>query len=107
MNWCGIHSALVPGAVIQAMACRAAVVATECSGTTEVVTPGEDGVLVPVGNPAAMSEAIVRLLDAPAERARLGERAHTSARRFSVASSLPRYAAAIRGDGPESIQEAR
>jgi hypothetical protein len=58
---------------IEAMACGVAVVATTGGALPEVVgTSGETGVLVPPNDPGALAAAIGTLLDAPADRARLG-----------------------------------
>ncbi len=66
----------------EAMACRRAVVATRVGGAPEVVggsldaagvEVAEAGVLVPSKDPRALAEGIVRVLDDPALRARLGE----------------------------------
>jgi glycosyltransferase involved in cell wall biosynthesis len=56
----------MPGALIQAAACGAPVVATDCeSGPREVLQDGRYGRLVPVGDPAALAEAILSTLDQP------------------------------------------
>ncbi len=60
-------------AVLEAMACRKAVVGTEAGGIPEAVVDGETGVLVPPRNDAALAAAIVRLLRDAAMRTRFGE----------------------------------
>ena len=88
----------LPGVLIQAMACGAAVVATDCpTGPSEIVSPGDDGLLVPVGDPQAMADSIVELLADPERRRRLGAQAREAAARFSTAAALPSYTAAILG----------
>jgi glycosyltransferase involved in cell wall biosynthesis len=57
----------LPGVLIQAMACGARVVSTDCpSGPSEVLQGGRWGRLVPVGDSAAMAAAIAATLDDPA-----------------------------------------
>lgn len=58
--------------VLDAMACGKAVVGTSAGGIPEVVVDGETGLIVPPRDPAAMADAIVRLLEDPALRARMG-----------------------------------
>jgi glycosyltransferase involved in cell wall biosynthesis len=56
----------MPGVLIQALACGAPVVATDCeSGPREVLAGGKFGGLVPVGDHAALARAITAALDAP------------------------------------------
>lgn len=60
-------------AVLEAMACRKAVVATTAGGLPEAVVDGETGLLVPPRNDRALADAIVRLLKDDALRARFAE----------------------------------
>jgi glycosyltransferase involved in cell wall biosynthesis len=62
----------MPNAVLEAMASGKAVVASRVGGIPELVGPDEAGLLVPPGDCRALAEAIVRLLDDPERRARLG-----------------------------------
>jgi glycosyltransferase involved in cell wall biosynthesis len=75
--------------LIEAMACGVPVVATDSPGTREIVRPGVDGLLVVDHEPAAVAEALERVLADPALRARLAEGARAGAARFA----LPKIAA--------------
>ena len=57
------------------MAAGLPIVATDVGGTREILVHGESGWLVPPGNPAALAEAIVHLLEDEARRNELGEAA--------------------------------
>ena len=90
----------VPQALMQAMACGLAVVTTDVGSITEIVSHGETGVLVPPQDPDALAAALTRLIDRPAEREALGERAAAAAReRFGeermAAAMLAEFAAAL------------
>ncbi len=61
---------LVP---LEAMAAGRPVVASRVGGLPEVVEDGVSGILVPPGDARALADAIGRLLDDPALRARMGE----------------------------------
>ncbi|MDE2007152.1 MAG: glycosyltransferase family 4 protein, partial [Rhodospirillales bacterium] len=62
-------------AIYEAMATGRAIVASDVAMMREIVTDGETGLLVPVGDPAAMRAAIAGLLADPARRAALGQAA--------------------------------
>jgi glycosyltransferase involved in cell wall biosynthesis len=95
----------LPGVLIQAMACGAPVVSTDCSaGPGEIIDPDRDGVLVPVDSPRQLAEKIVALLDDPARRSAMGHRAKEKASSFSVESGMDRYVRAILGDPDDSRQ---
>ncbi len=88
----------LPGALVQAMACGTPVVSTDCDfGPREIITTGEDGYLVPVGDSAQLAARTLQVLDDPALATGLGQRARDSARRFTTAASLACYEAAIAG----------
>jgi glycosyltransferase involved in cell wall biosynthesis len=95
--------------LLDAMACRKAVVATRVGGIPEVVEDGRTGLLVPPRSPRELGAAILRLLrDAPlraqlAEAGRARVEAHFTAERM-VAQTLAVYGAlagrARAGDSP-------
>ncbi|MCL4835107.1 MAG: glycosyltransferase family 4 protein [Caldilineaceae bacterium] len=65
----------LPTVVLEAMAAGLPVVATAVSGNTELVLPGQTGLLVPPGEPTALAEAIVHLLTQPEQAAQYSARA--------------------------------
>jgi len=72
-------------AVLEAMACRRAIVGTRAGGIPEAVVDGGTGLLVAPHDEAGMAAAIVRLLRDPAERTRLAEAGRARVdREFSV-----------------------
>jgi glycosyltransferase involved in cell wall biosynthesis len=71
--------------LLESMAAGAAVVATDVGGTAEALVDGNNGVLIPPGNPTVMADAIVRLVDNPAYARELGENARRTIRdRYSL-----------------------
>jgi glycosyltransferase involved in cell wall biosynthesis len=72
-------------ALLEAKAAGLAVVASDVGGNRDLITPGQDGWLVPAADPAAWGERLGMLLAAPQERARLGRAAREQAeRRHSI-----------------------
>jgi glycosyltransferase involved in cell wall biosynthesis len=95
----------LPTAIIEAMICGVPVVATAVNAVSDVVVPGETGLLVPPGRPDSLAAAIRFLLDSPAvaarmalaARARVGDRYTEAALRDALAAAyLPEPPAASR-----------
>lgn len=61
-----------PRVLIEAMACGCPAVATQVGGVPELVIPNETGVLIRLSNASDLQEAIMRLVDDPQTRARMG-----------------------------------
>ncbi|MGH9475586.1 MAG: glycosyltransferase family 4 protein [Terriglobales bacterium] len=64
-------------ALAEAMATGLACVASDIPANRQLVIAGNTGVLVPAADPAAIADALLRLLDAPDQRAKLGQAART------------------------------
>ena len=80
----------------RAFACAVPVVASDIDGYRDVMTD-ETGLLVPPGEPAALAEAVVRLLEDEALRRRLGAAARVVAvERYSWSSIAERLAEVYR-----------
>lgn len=80
--------------LIEAMACGAPVVAADCPfGPRLIVEDGAAGLLVPPEDPAAVAEAMRRVLDRPEEIAPLRARGRERAAEFEAGCTVPRFAA--------------
>jgi glycosyltransferase involved in cell wall biosynthesis len=90
-----VQPSLVEGiscALLEAMAMECAVVTTDIPANRSVMRDGEEGLLVPTADPAALAEGAGRLLDDREAAARLGKAARRRAReRFSMESVARRY----------------
>lgn len=69
------HREGLPGSLMEAAACGRPLIATDVPGCREIVLNDQTGLLVPVENPSALAQAIIRLTDSPELRARYGEAA--------------------------------
>lgn len=77
-----------PNVLVEAMSCAAPVVATDCpSGPQEILDGGKYGPLVPVGDDAALAEAMQAVLNNPQAGAVAAERAKV----FSVERAAQSY----------------
>ena len=77
----------LPTAVVEAMACGVPVVATAVNAVSDVVVPGETGLLVPPRRPDLMAGAVRYLLDRPAAAARMADNARARlGRRFDIST---------------------
>ena len=63
----------IPTALLEAMATGLPAVATDAGSISEVITNGQDGILVPQRTPVALADAIEALLRNPSQRAQLGK----------------------------------
>ena len=71
-----------PHTVVEALAAGTPVIATRVGGVSEVVADGENGLLVPPGDPDALADAVRRFFADDELRARLQARAAESVRAY-------------------------
>ena len=74
------HHEGMPRCLMEASAMGKAIVASNIRGCREVVEHNVTGLLVPVGDPHALAEAVKSMLDAPATANRLGSAARSHAK---------------------------
>ena len=85
--------------LLEAMAMGKAVIATRTTGQTDVITDGENGLTVAPGDVSGWREAICRLRDDAALRARLGGNARRWVERHATLDGWSeRIAAALSGE---------
>lgn len=86
------HVEGMPNVLVEAMMCGCTPVATDCpTGPRELLQGGRYGYLVPVGDPQALADGIVRALDAPIPPAVLAE----AVRPFEEAAVIDRHFAVL------------
>jgi glycosyltransferase involved in cell wall biosynthesis len=87
----------MPGTLIQAMACGAPVVSTDCpSGPNEIITEsGKDGILVPVGDAVALAGAIEKVLTDKNLSASLRINAKKAVEKFRLETAIQSYRKAM------------
>jgi glycosyltransferase involved in cell wall biosynthesis len=66
------HREGLPGSLLEAAACGKPLIATDVPGCREIVIQDQTGILVPVENPSALAQAIMRLAESQPLRARYG-----------------------------------
>jgi glycosyltransferase involved in cell wall biosynthesis len=79
-----------PHAVVEALAVGAPVIATAAGGVAEIVHDGENGLLVPPGDVAALAAAVRRFFEEPALARSLGEAAPGSVAHLEAAAIFTR-----------------
>jgi glycosyltransferase involved in cell wall biosynthesis len=71
--------------LIEAMSCGLPVIAFDCpNGPRDIITDGEDGFLIPMGNNAMFAERIIYLMEHPEERLRMGRNALKKSQKYSM-----------------------
>lgn len=73
-----------PLTVFEAMAAGKTIVSTDADGLREVLTPDTDALMVPRRDAPALADAVVRLIDNPALRQRLGAASRQTAEAFDI-----------------------
>jgi glycosyltransferase involved in cell wall biosynthesis len=78
--------------LVEAMRCGVPVVSTDAPhGPGEILRHGEDGLLTPVGDPDAMGEALLHLINNDELRGRMAAAALTNSARYDPAPIAARY----------------
>ncbi|MFJ9621490.1 glycosyltransferase [Streptomyces sp. NPDC101181] len=81
-----------PLALLEAMASGVPCAAFDCApGVREIVRDGEDGLLAPAGDVAALADRLLRLTGNPRLRDAMGTRARSAVQRFSEPETLRRW----------------
>ncbi|MBS1188456.1 MAG: glycosyltransferase [Rhodocyclaceae bacterium] len=85
-----------PNSLCEAMAVGLPVVATDCRcGPADIVRPGQDGLLVPVDDIAAIADALLSLASDPERRTAMGAEAREGAARFETGKILAMWDAVL------------
>ena len=107
--WARSHIAVLPSyreglpkALAEAAACGRPIVTSDVPGCNDVVRDGESGLLIPPRDGAALARAIIRLIEDPALRRRLGAAARVRAERLFAESEVIARTLAIYGEAPGS-----
>ena len=82
--------------VAEAMACGLPVIVTENVGAKEMVTPGDDGQIVPVGDAAALASAMSWFMDHAATLPEMSAAARSKAESYSWAAYQSKVVSQIR-----------
>lgn len=81
-----------PTVLIEAMALGKPVVAFDCpKGPREIITPDQDGLLIPPEDPVALADGILRVLDEPGLAAQLAAGARQRAEAFTFRRTIGAY----------------
>lgn len=100
----------LPGVILEAMAAGTPVVATDVSGSREVVRHGETGLLAPAGQADALADAIKQALEQPEQMREMAQRAGQYTAGFTVERMAEHYSAIYRAVSgrpeprPESVR---
>lgn len=85
-----------PQVILEAMSCGLPVVATRCpSGPEEIIADGRNGLLVPVADPEAMAQAVLRVLRDRHFASALAAEGERTAKSFDLYARIGEYEAAF------------
>ena len=90
---------ITPNALIEAMAMKLPVVSTMVTGVPEIVENGVSGILVSPNDENALTNAVVKLIQDPELRKRLGEQARKRVKeKFDINNNVPQYVRLFLGE---------
>ncbi len=75
-----------PLTVFEALAMGKAIVATDADGLVDVLTHEQDALIVPKRNARALADGLVRMIDEPETRRRLGAAAYETGKQYDIAA---------------------
>jgi glycosyltransferase involved in cell wall biosynthesis len=73
-----------PLSLLEAMSSKNAIVTTDCGGPSEIIQSGKNGYVVPVGDSAAIADAIIKLLNEPQLAEQLGRQAKLDSKQYDI-----------------------
>ena len=79
-----------PGVIIEAMQAAIPIISTRFMASPELIADGENGFLIPMGDPRALAAAIERLAFDPPLRDRMGQDSYRRGREFCSDVVIPR-----------------
>jgi len=75
-----------PLTVFEALAMGKSIVATDADGLLDVLTNDRDAIIVPKRNARALADGLIRMINEPQTRERLGAAAYETARQYDIAA---------------------
>ena len=96
-----------PNSILEAWASGVAVVSTRVGGVPHLVAEGRDAILVPAGDPGAMADAVIGLVNDPERLRLLREEGERSARRFAWDQVKPIWLRVYRDAAGSSASNSR
>lgn len=83
-----IYAEGLPTTILEAMASRLAVVATDVGGVAEAINNGKEGLVISPGNPVLLAEAMGRLIREPKVMRQMGEAGYRRVNEFFTSECM-------------------
>ncbi|HCJ66850.1 MAG TPA: glycosyltransferase family 1 protein, partial [Elusimicrobia bacterium] len=77
-----------PQVILEAMALEKPVVATRVGGIPEIITSGENGIIVEPGNPKALAEAIIWMFENPGKAEEMGKKGKEKVEKYFTIAKM-------------------
>jgi glycosyltransferase involved in cell wall biosynthesis len=81
----------LPISVLEAMACGLPIIATAAGGVVDIVKNGENGIVTPTGDVAALSDAMIEMIENDALRKAFGETSRKRALEYDIRHCVEKY----------------
>lgn len=80
-----------PTVILEAMSQGIPIIATDVAGSSELVHPGETGLLVPAQNPIALANIILTALQNPEQMQKMAHKARQHAKQYTIQNAAAGY----------------
>lgn len=93
--------------LMEALAMGIPCISTDCTGSAELITDGENGLLVPVGDKTALKKAMEKMADDPELRSKFAEKSLIRSRKYGIGEIVKQWEELLQKEDIYAVSKAR